>query len=52
MGNVLKKVGIGIIIIIGILLIIILIIFIINKIKLKQESNLFRPLGKMVTVNK
>ncbi|MBX4258375.1 alpha/beta hydrolase [Clostridium estertheticum] len=52
MGNVLKKVGIGTLIIIGILLIIIVISFINNKIKLNQESNLFKPLGKMVTVNK
>ncbi|WP_243177029.1 alpha/beta fold hydrolase [Clostridium estertheticum] len=31
---------------------IIVISFINNKIKLNQESNLFKPLGKMVTVNK
>lgn len=51
MRKMVKKVGIGIVIIIGILLIIILISYINHKVKLNQESELFRPLGTMVTVN-
>ena len=52
MRNILKKVIIGIMIFIGVFLIIIVISFINNKIKLNQESSLYKPLGKMVTVNK
>lgn len=51
MSKIAKKIGIGILVIICILLIIILISFINHKIKLKKESNLFEPLGKMVKVN-
>lgn len=51
MMKMVKNTGIAIIIIIGILLIVVLISFINHKIKLNQESKLFKPLGKMVTVN-
>ncbi|BDB00340.1 alpha/beta fold hydrolase [Clostridium botulinum] len=50
MSKIAKKIGIGILVIICILLIIILISFINHKIKLKKESKLFKPLGKMVKV--
>lgn len=46
-----KKFTRWIAVIIGILLIIVLISFINHKIKLKQESKLFKPLGTMVNVN-
>ena len=46
-----KKAGIGIVIIVGFILIIVLISFINHKIKLNGESKLFQPLGTMVTVN-
>ena len=52
MRKIVRKLGIGTMIIIGIFLIIILISFINHKIMLNQESKLFQPLGKMVTVNK
>ncbi|WP_236884063.1 radical SAM protein [Clostridium botulinum] len=50
MSKIAKKIGIGILVIICILLIIILISFVNHKIKLKKESKLFKPLGKMVKV--
>lgn len=51
MKKIMKMLGKGILIIFSILIIIIIISFINHKIKLKQESELFKPLGTMVTVN-
>lgn len=51
MKKIMRILGKGIIIIFSILIIIIIISFINHKIKLNQESELFKPLGKMVKVN-
>jgi pimeloyl-ACP methyl ester carboxylesterase len=49
--KIVKILGLGAAVIIGILLITIVSSFINHKIKLSQESELFKPLGEMVTVN-
>jgi pimeloyl-ACP methyl ester carboxylesterase len=51
MRKIVKNTGTTIIVIIGTLSIIVLVSFINHKIKLNQESKLFKPLGTMVTVN-
>lgn len=51
MKKIMKNTAITVMVIIGVLLFIVLISFINHKIKLNQESKLFKPMGKMVTVN-